>query len=100
MDRTRRDFLRLAVSAAAVPLAGGLVGTASAQEFIENLKETDQTAITLNYVDEADIDGMVPGQYCRDCLFWQGESGQARGACGLMQAKVAAAGWCSAWSEA
>lgn len=102
MKASRRSFLIACV---------GAVSTLSLQReaFAENapkLEESDPQAKQYSYkvdatkVDLATSPGYKPGQTCANCSLFQGKSSDAYGGCMIFGNKqVAAAGWCSAYTN-
>ncbi len=104
-DPRRRRVLATAVAAvAAVPFANGLLARQGWAADLPHLSEDDPTASALKYRhDAADAprskkSGVAAGdQYCHNCRFIQGDSGQWRG-CDIFPGKaVNADGWCTSW---
>jgi hypothetical protein len=100
--KTRREILKLTVSAAAVPACAALFRSnpALAQD-LPQLAENDPTAMALGYVHDATTSQnprYVAGQHCANCVQIQGNDGDEWRPCPIFPGKtVAAAGWCSVW---
>ena len=98
---SRRQLLQTAIAGiAAVPAAGLLAGTASA----EPLSESDATAKSLGYhADATKVDAKAnpnykAGQMCSNCMQYTGKAGSAQGPCNIFPGKeVNAHGWCKVW---
>jgi hypothetical protein len=98
---SRRQLLQSAIAGiAAVPAAGLLAGTASA----ESLSESDATAKSLGYVADAKKVNAAAnpnykaGQTCGNCMQYTGKAGAASGPCNIFPGKdVNAHGWCKVW---
>lgn len=87
----RRSFLKLSGST----LIGLTLGTtalrASAQE---RLQPDDPAAKALKYTPASSVDGQI----CGNCMYIQGQEGNAHRPCALFPGKlVDVNGWCSAW---
>lgn len=74
---------------------------ASAMPLVE---ESAAQAVALGYVadhtraDTVKFKSYVAGNQCSNCALYQGQAGDAEGACPLFPGKhVAAAGWCNSW---
>lgn len=105
MKTSRRHFLHhvMVVGAGMAP-ALILSGTARAAD--EKVSESDPTAKSLGYVedatrvDKARFPAYAAGQRCGTCSLFQGKSGDAWGGCVLFGAKlVASGGWCSSYTN-
>lgn len=103
-DKTRREFLKLTVKAAAIPAGAVLLRSelAGAQD-LPHVTEDDPTAVALAYVHDATTsthERYQAGQSCANCQQIQGEDGQEWRPCAIFPGKaVAAAGWCSVWVQ-
>jgi hypothetical protein len=102
--KTRREFLRLTVGAAAIPVAATLLRSEVAQaQDLPHLTEDDPTAKALGYVHDATKAAnprYQAGQTCLNCQQLQGEEGQEWRPCAIFPGKlVATAGWCSVWVQ-
>lgn len=103
---SRRTFLKVAASAALIPIANINVPLALA---VEKVKTTDATAIALKYVEDAtkstnrtDKDGVkAADQFCHNCQYFTPDSADAGwGKCALFQEKlVDHDGWCVGWTK-
>lgn len=99
---SRRRLLQGAlVGLAAVPAAALVAREARAEE---PLSETDPTAKSLGYVndakrvDPASSPTYKPGQNCANCFQYGGAAGAPAGACKIFPNKtVKATGWCRVW---
>jgi hypothetical protein len=102
--RTRRDFLRTAVTIGAAPAVGALLNSkrSDAQE-LPQVTEDDPMAVALAYVHDATKSKhprYQQGQTCVNCQQLQGEAGKSWRPCAIFPGKaVAAAGWCSVWVQ-
>jgi len=103
--RSRRQLLKLAVSAT----TGGLVATLAPRwaqaDALVRLTESDPTAAALGYredaskVDAAKSPTHKAGQTCANCRFYAGADKSTAAACQLFPGKeVVAKGWCSAYN--
>jgi hypothetical protein len=101
----RRSFLKLVLTGgAAVPVCAGLSRVVRADEPIPLLKESDFSAQTIAYVEDATkVDAKAypafkPGQTCANCSQYVADKGASKGACALVLGQyVLARGWCKAW---
>ena len=98
---SRRQFVRVALVATAVPLLPMLGTSHAIAGDLPPLTLENATAKALNYVETTK--GLThpefkPNSRCDNCQFAQGAA-QARMPCTLFAGfSVAAAGWCSAWA--
>ncbi len=94
----RRLLQRLALGAAAVPLAGRVRGALAAPAPLLSVEAPEARAV--KYVEDArNAQGATPGSNCANCGLYQGPNGSAQGPCQLFPGKeVKAAGWCSSWA--
>ena len=91
-DIKRRDCLKSSGDA----LIGMTLGSVSLRAAAEELDPSDPTAAALKYAKVSSVEGA----YCENCMFVQGEDGQALRPCAIFPGKqVAAKGWCSAWAK-
>jgi len=103
-DTTRREFLKLGMKTAAVPVGAILLRSelAKAQD-LPRLAVDDPTAVALAYVEDATSSTHAlyeAGETCANCVQVQGEDGQPWRPCALFPGKsVAAGGWCSVWVQ-
>jgi hypothetical protein len=101
-SKTRREILKLTVSAAAVPACAALlrVKPAMAQD-LPHLTTDDPTAMALAYVEDATTSThprYMAGQTCAGCAQIQGEAGADWRPCALFPGKVVSShGWCNVW---
>lgn len=87
----RREFLKLSGSALIGMTLGGVALRVNAQE---KITLDDPTAVALKYVHKSEVEG----QYCKNCVYIQGENTAEWPPCSLFGGKlVAADGWCSVW---
>ena len=103
---SRRQFIKLTATAAAVPLAfqSGLISTAIAAP-AGKVPADDPGAVALKYVEIAsdgnrtDKMGVAAGdQVCGNCRFYSASDTADWGGCALFQNQlVAKAGWCVGW---
>lgn len=70
------------------------------------VSESDANAAGLGYkadatkVDKAKYPKYAAGQFCNNCVLYQGKSADKAGACPLFAGKqVAGLAWCSAWAK-
>ena len=96
----RRLFKRMALGAAALPVAEGMWRAALAQPAAALLSVDAPEAKAVHYVEDAkDAQGATPGSRCGNCGLYQGASGTTQGPCQLFAGKeVKEAGWCSSWA--
>lgn len=98
---SRRQFVRVALVATAVPLIPMLGVSRAVASDLPPLPLDNATAKALNYVETTE--GLThasfkPNSRCDNCQFAQGAA-KARMPCTLFAGfSVAAAGWCSAWA--
>ena len=92
---TRRAMIRSGMMAGAVlPLAGMVVGRATAAATVPDLSPADPAANAMGYV----LKTAKPGETCANCAQFAGKTGAATGRCELFpDNRVAAAGWCSSY---
>ena len=103
---SRRTFLKVAASAALIPLVNIEIPSAFAADKIDS---KDATAIALKYVEDAtkstnrtDKQGVAAAdQFCDNCVYFTADaSADGWGGCALFQNKLAAAkGWCMGWTH-
>ena len=87
----RRDFLKLSGTTLIGLTLGGTALRAQAQE---QLQTDDPTAQALKYTPKSTVEG----SQCCNCMYIQGEDGQAHRPCAIFPGKlVNTNGWCSAW---
>ncbi|WP_114809729.1 high-potential iron-sulfur protein [Paraburkholderia kururiensis] len=105
MKTSRRQFLGhvMVVSAGVAP---ALLLSRNALAADEKVSESDPTAKSLGYVedaaraDKARFPIYAAGQSCGTCSLFQGKSGDAWGSCVLFGTKlVASGGWCSSYTN-
>lgn len=88
---SRRDFLKLSGTTLIGMTLGGTALRANAQEV---LSPDDPTAKALQYKEKSTVDGST----CSNCMYIQGNNGDATRPCAIFPGKVVnAQGWCSAW---
>lgn len=99
---TRRNFIFCAIPAATLALTSSRMASAQATK----LAETDPTAVSLGYKNDAskvDIKkypAYAAGHNCSNCQLYQGKPADTSGACGVMGGKlVNAKGWCTVWAK-
>jgi hypothetical protein len=97
----RRQFLIQAISTTAL-LAGADLARAQAAK----LSETDPTAVSLGYkedatkVDAKKFPSFAPGRLCNGCQLYQGKPTDASAPCSAFGGKlVSGKGWCAAWAK-
>ena len=103
-DLGRRRVLRWGlVGLVAVPLGQLAVQHARAED-LPLVDENDPMAQSLGYtpdsaqVDQAKYPNHTAEQFCHNCQFYTGKSGDPSGPCTIFPGKaVAANGWCTAW---
>ena len=105
----RRSVIKAALMGATVaPLAAYVfrANRAIAADTMSILSESSATARSLAYVaDATTVDDKAypnyrPGQSCRNCSEYLGESADSQGACTLILGEfVLAAAWCKAWTQ-
>lgn len=103
---SRRTFLKVAASAALIPLVNIDIQAARAAEKVST---TDATAVALKYVEDAtkssnraDKMGVAAAdQFCSNCQYYTEDTGtEGWGGCALFQNKlVAKGGWCMGWTH-
>jgi hypothetical protein len=101
MKTSRRSFILFSMSA-----ASALALSRHACADAAHVSETDPKAQALGYkqiaskVDKAQYPDYAAGQTCSNCSLFQGKSTDAWGGCTLFgDQQVAAAGWCSSYSN-
>ncbi|HKI73837.1 MAG TPA: high-potential iron-sulfur protein [Pseudomonadales bacterium] len=103
---SRRTFLKVAASAALIPLVNIDIKAAQAAE---KVSPKDATAIALKFEEDAskstnraDKQGVAAAdQYCDNCQYYTADAGtDGWGGCALFQNKlVPAKGWCMGWTH-
>jgi High potential iron-sulfur protein len=104
---TQNPERRRMLGIASLALAGAALTRASgalAQSPLPHLSESDPTAVSLGYredakkVDHGKYASYTPGSMCANCSLFQGKRGDAWGPCPIYAGKqVNAKGWCSAY---
>ena len=101
MKNTRRSFLLFSIG-----VGSSLALTRVALADAAKLSEADPKAQAVGYkevaaaVDKSKFPTYVAGQNCGNCSLFQGKSSDAWGGCTLFGSQqVAAAGWCSSYSN-
>lgn len=102
MHTTRRTFVIHSLLGGAALASSPFTG---AQTTLPMLEETDAQAVALHYradgtkAEKTRFPNHTAAEICSDCSLYQGKAGAASGTCVLFPNKrVAAAGWCSAWT--
>ena len=89
----RRKFMSLF---AIGTLGPGLVNAMSHSGTVAKVKESDDNAIALKYVEVSAVDG----QNCANCVLYMASKDPGWGACAALQNNlVAENGWCVAWAS-
>jgi hypothetical protein len=101
MKNSRRSFLLFSIG-----VGSSLALTRVALADVAKLSEADPKAQAVGYrevaatVDKSKFPTYVAGQNCGNCSLFQGKSSDAWGGCTLFGSqRVAAAGWCSSYSN-
>lgn len=101
---SRRNFLRLAAVAAAIPAT--LISERALAADLPHLTPDDPTAKSLAYTPDASkIDAKAEPTYkagsaCASCMLFGGKAGDTFGPCALFPGKaVSATGWCKGYSK-
>ena len=100
LNLSRRALLkRLALGAAAAPLAASPRHALSAPASPPLLSATAPEAQAVKYVEDAKRAPEAKGNTCATCALYQGSYGSAQGPCQIFPGKaVKAGGWCASWS--